>query len=1280
MNPIRQYKGKAYRLGLLLVSGILLATASGVAKAEVPISQTPLFLTSPVEPNVVLLLGDSFDMMPEVAPVTKGLFNVFNFTEQMLSVLPGAANANYNNQRVSVRYDAENALERLAARSLRSVAVNELYYDPSITYRPWPHGDGTYYPNADPTAAPNDPARSVSGTLNLTVEQAQMAHWYTYNALYAGTCLAIGSNDCNGLTAPTVAMTFFPALYFRYTGGDLRNADNFVQIKIVPETPAYSGDGRIKRSECTAGSCTYAQEIQNFANWYSYYRNRYFSTYAAVGHAFDRQSSNLRVGFGTVNKRTHFGVDDPPGNSGPYNYMRGGLGLDAMELGVRRFVGADRTTWFKQLYEGFRRSDVTELRRGLYGVGEYFSRTDNKGPWGGTPGSNDTTAHLACRRSNTILVSNGQWSDTDWDYGLERRAHRFNIDGTAGPTITGPGGQSYTYQPVSPFADEWQDTLADVAMHYWKRDLRPDLLNKISATKTNPAFWQHMVTYTVGYGVLGSVDAPGAFAAIDADPPVSVSWRNPTVGALLLTDYSQAGIMAWFAERARAASEGWGDFSSRSDDFLHTAVNGRGRYYDARDPESFSDILNKVLADIVAQAEASSTAAATSASVLQTDTLLYTASFRSTDWSGTLVAREVNPGNGEAGAVKWDAEQIMNAALPANRKIFTAKANGTPVALDYALLSATQQDALSVNPSGAAPTAAAGADRVAWLRGTDHTGLRSRLAAGVTRRIGDLVGSDPQFMSKRDFGNTLLGGTEGTAYRTFRNTAAYKARPNVLFVGSNGGMLHAFHAGTPYKDDPDTAAVEDVMDPDGGKELFAYVPSELLLPVSTGAAAPINQLMRPDYTRRTYVDGSPSEVTDAYLGGAWKSVLVGSMGTGGRTVFALDVTDPAAFNASKVLWEFGYANNACVADATVGSPTGSTACREIGYGVTKPKIVRMRDGSWAALFGNGYNSASHTAKLFVVDLQTGRLKYLLDTGVGGTGVGLAEKSNGLAAVEATDWPATDLKLSTVYAGDLLGNMWRFNLATGTPTFSRLFSATDATAVAQPITGRPSLAMNPNDPAKIVVLFGTGSFFREGDNSLTSPQKQTMYGVYDAVTPVVDTVRANLLAQTISSNAAVVTLGAKTYPIGSLRFISDNAMDASKKGWRIDLPAAGERIISEPTFPSGSVQTRVRFSSMIPDDDPCGSGRSGFAMDFNLLSGARAPSTVFDLTGDGVFDGSDNVGAVVVSGIRGTTGERMTVIRKADRALDFLYGAGGKKVVDGANAAGPVGRQSWRQLR
>lgn len=1216
----------------------LVACLFGVsaAQADIDIANMPLFLTTSIDPNILFILDDSGSMYFEVTPDELS----FPGSQYAGFVFPRANNV-YGTHDYAQDFiqTAEVNATNVYARMVRSPQWNASYYNPSKTYTPWVRHNTTLtlYPNASITCAWHNPERTgtcPSGTGHVTAWARDLTRNNTqYNSNYWRSC---ASNGTCSSSAAGASRTFWPATYYWYAGDTSGrdwtnrttwdwNINNYQAVEIRSTTATYSGHGRENRSDCTAGVCTYAQEIENFANWYTYYRSRMLAARGGIGRAFQQQGEDMRVGYGTINQ--------------PQTTIDGRANTGTIVRGVRPFAGTDRQAFFTELYTRNVIGGGTPLRRALDDAGQYYSWTDARGPWSTTPGSPGGT-DIECRQSYTILMTDGYWSGGN-DNAARDTGRRADFDNSTGPVIAAPPPPtelgSFQYQPAHPFRDPQSSTLADLGMYYWNRDLRTDLANRVPTSPQNPAFWQHMVTFGVGLGVRGSVDPDDAWAKINSGE--AVSWGAVGTG----TNCSGS------------------ECSARLDDLLHAAINSRGGFFSAADPDTFAEELAKTLEQIVARTEASGTAAATSSAVLQTDTLLYTASFRSTDWSGTIKAREVGE-DGMPGAVKWDAELILHATTPGSRKIFSQTSLGAKIPLLWENLDATQQTALSQPAPSVGSTTANGQDRVNWLRGTEHAGLRDRRAGTpeITRRIGDLVNSDPQFMFKRDLGYSLLSGTEGTTYKAFRNSAPYNSRPDVLFVGSNGGMLHAFHAGTPFVGDPPS------MQANGGKELFAYVPSELLLPRTggTGSHAQINELMVRDYARRYFVDGTPT-VGDAFLGGAWKTVLVGTMGAGGRTVFALDVTDPANFDQNKVLWEFGYSNADCVA--------GVTSCREVGVGITQPAIGRLSDGTWAAIFANGFNSASHRAHLFVVSLQTGQLIHAIDTGAGS-----AANPNGLSPAVVTDWAGANLNASRVYAGDLHGNLWRFDMTAAPPTATRLFSATDNASVPQPITARPSIALKPGDPNQAVVLFGTGSFFRVGDDNLNAPQVQTLYGVFDTVSGKSNVARTNLTAQTMTTIASSVTIGGKEYDAGRLRVVSANAVGAN--GWRVDLPAVGERVISEPTFPSGARQSRVRFTSLIPDSDPCGSGRDGFLMDISLLSGGAPVSSVFDVSGDGVIDDGDLVNGGVVIGIGGPSGERITLIRKADAPIDFLYAGDGTKVVDGAGEGGPLGRQSWRQLR
>ena len=348
----------------------------------------------------------------------------------------------------------------------------------------------------------------------------------------------------------------------------------YQRIEIKPRNEPFSGEGRTNRTDagCVAGSCSYAAEIQNFANWFTYFRSRHLAAAAGVGRAFSVQSDKMRVGFGAINKGATEvdGVED----------------TEVVINGVRQFSSDDRKSFFDTLYGSEWEPFGTPLRWALDNAGQYFERTDNRGPWGKTPGTDDSSDHLACRQSYTILMTDGYWNEA----AAQSAGAQADTDSTGGPTVLGPSG-SFTFSPVTPFRDGRGDTLDDVAMYYWKRDLRTSLDNLVPTSTSNPAFWQHMVTFGVAFGVSGSVNPITAFDALANSPAINIAWGDPVIAP----DASPFKI----------------------DDLLHAAINSRGGFFSAREPDVFAAKLSGVLQEIVARSLASN---GVSASATRRDT------------------------------------------------------------------------------------------------------------------------------------------------------------------------------------------------------------------------------------------------------------------------------------------------------------------------------------------------------------------------------------------------------------------------------------------------------------------------------------------------------------------------------------------------------------------------------------------------------------------------------------------------------------------------------------
>ena len=980
--------------------------------------------------------------------------------------------------------------------------VNKIYYDPSVTYEPPYMPDGTSrYPDSSYTDAWVNGFDQSDGTDNLSND----IRFDQIGSIEEGFYMQFNSStSCDGN----------PKQDDCYTTVLLNNASDGVK--------------------------------QNYANWFSYYSRRDLASKSGITEAFFDLPENIRLGYGAININ---------------NTTIDGENTDTLASGVRAYDSTRRQQFLTWLHNK-NVSGGTPLRTALKDVGDYFSRADNRGPWGNDPGTNDTSSQVECRQSYTILMTDGIWNGNS-------SPQVGNVDGASGPSHTNPKpeGDDFNYQAVSPFADDHSNTLADVAMQYWKTDLRPTLADKVPTAGIDDAFWQHMTTFTVGLGVEGTVSESDAFAAIASGN--QINWPEP---------FSGAG-------------------APNIDDLLHAAVNGRGGFASAQNPEEFSREMKGFLDTVVARAETSASSAAVSAAVLRTDTLGFFAGFRSDDWSGTLSAF-----NFESGESIWDAEETLRNKSPSERNIFTHDGTSAVSLLDITKLSTNQQDALNADPDNPGSDDNLGQDRIDWIRGeTGAASFRSRDftpeggGAPVTRLLGDIVNASPLFVGTPNYGFRRLNGNEGSSYSIFRSSEDYRDRTTAVYAASNNGLLHAF-------------------DSSEGDELFAYMPGELLEAGQNASSARISTLISPDYAHRYFMDGSPTAL-DAYIEvdgtSQWRTVLTGSMGAGGRTVFALDITDPDEFSADSVLWEFSHP--------------------DLGQGVTDVRVARLENGTWAAIFGNGYNGDDEKASLFVVDLADGSLIRQIETGAGGTA-----NSNGLSTPVVTTFPETDGITRYAYAGDMLGNMWRFDLTGGDDDGSqwattKLFSAVGPGGNAQPITAAPAVTVNPSDLDELILSFGTGSLIRNGDDAFD--EIQSFYSIRDDLTQSSLNRSDDLLEQTITSQSSVQTPRADGTGTNTavLRDTSNNEL-TDEQGWYLDLSVGGskdgERVISQPTFPFGLTPDRVRFSTVIPDADPCSPGRTGFIMDLDIVSGGPpAPdSPVFDLNGDGLFNTADIPGS------------------------------------------------------
>ncbi|WP_354688459.1 pilus assembly protein [Aeromonas sp. 19NY04SH05-1] len=1101
--------------------GLSLMLCCASAQAALDIAQVPLYLGTRADPNIMFTLDDSGSMHFEIMPESL-------IENDARYVYPRANNVYGNDDyaNYTITFASDNARNAY----VRSSHNNKLYYNPQLTYRPWANADGSLMANAKVTCAPHNPMKMAAGCRDLT--QTNRAWWAIY---YTEFSPYYYNQD----------ESFWPAVYFDYKGsGNVFNAKNYTRV-VINKAVATIYDGRPNRSDCkNAPVCTFDEEIQNFANWYTYYRSRILAARAGVGRAFASQGEAIRVGFATINA------------SG------------SVIRGVTPFSGTDRTAFFDELYGRDIPAKGTPLRTSLKEVGEYFSRSDNNGPWSARAGS--TLPHLTCRQSYNILMTDGYWNGDS-------------------PSV---GDQDQ---------DGIKNSLADVAYKYWKTDLRRDLANKVPTSTADPANWQHLVNFTVGLGVNGSLNPANGIPG---------SWPNP-----------------------------YDSDEFKIDDLWHAAVNSKGSFFSAADPDTFAEALSSTLAQIAARNSSASSVTA-NATRLDSNTHIYQARYNSGDWSGQLVSIPLNS-DGSLGNIAWDAAtQIPE---PSARSIFTRQ-GGAGIAFTWEVLNNTNRTLLNIAGDNL------GESRVAYLRGERGGEQRN---GGVFRNrsdlLGDIINSDPVYVGKRDYGYSSATGltqTERESYQAFLSSTAIARRPPMLYVGANDGMLHGFR----------------VAD---GVEQLAYIPASLL--------GELPQLTRPDYNHRYYVDGTP-RVGDAYLGSRWKTLLLGSTGAGGKAVFAIDVTAPNNFTADKMLWEFTHS--------------------EMGIALAAPTLVRVKaDNKWVALVANGYNSNSQTARLFVLDLATGAVIKEIDTQVGS-----ASEPNGLSSPLPVDEDG-DRVVDYVYAGDLQGNLWKFDLRDNNSAQwgiafkagnkpKPLFQACDGACSAstrQPITMRPLAIRHPR--GGIMVLMGTGSYFTNDDKSLpTNPRLEAVYGIWDTGSEVS---RSQLLQQSITHEFVANGTTIKF----NVRVVSSRDVNyTSQKGWYLVLKSpglskgVGERAVSEMLYR----HKRLIFNTLIPSADACDFGGRSWLMELDPVSGARLTYSVFDVNGDGAVNDDDYVGIKDEAGndikvpVSGKQFDELTttpsVVEDADMERKYISGSSGNISVTLEEGAGDLGgRQSWLQL-
>ena len=1196
----------------------------------------------------------------------------------------------------------------------RTSLCNKNYYDPAINYPVPVKHDGTLLPQQEFTAALYNGFNSASIAVNLSSEFMPWRTRLTVPALPANTENARYNSDC--IMANGGSCTYDPTLpfpnraeaahYFLYTGdkrsnlGDNSANDHCKDILFDLNTPGANRWTKVIVSS-TSGPGN-SDERQNFANWFSYHRTRILTMKTAVGLAFRDMGDQYRVGFTTI------------GYSGTDTQNPQFLKLD-------EFSGVHRETFYKKLY-GIHPLASTPLRAALskagrlyagklltgsddpvrYSCQQNFSILSTDGYWntawetssygpkqidgltnvgdqdrdlprpqydGDKSGKilnvatltviskpakeGESTGIYSMEVAGKALISNAagveHTSDINSDailmayqVALAINQNGFRAVSQDNKILIIAPDQASLGRPVltvkGPFevvAGDFQevsregrtvDTLADVAAYYYRTDLRSSELgncrsepevcaNNVPSGPGNAGpRHQHMITHTLGLGASGTLRyqenylnaAEGDFRKIIDG---KLSWPDP----IFFTG------------------------PERIDDLWHAAVNGGGRYFSATNPQSLARALSSTMAEIRATTGAAAAAATSSQEPAEGDNLLFGSSYRSIYWDGELEARRINLSDASISTTPdWSAARLLDRKVGKSsdtRKIYVRLSPGASELknFEWPRLDPAEREyfiGLCNSPARLSQCASlseddklrlTGESLVNYLRGQSaHENHPDNTLKFFRRRehvLGAPINAPPLYVGRPAFRYA------DENYGAFRDVEAVN-RQTMVYLAANDGMLHAFSA-------------------NNGEEAWAFIPPAVLPELWRSADLNFDQ-------KFSYLlDGAPvaadvcPKVSQSFCSAKeWRTILVTGLGLAGRAYFALDVTDPLN---PKFLCEFNAANN-----------------DNLGYAVGKPIVTKRRDGTWIVALASGYNNINPgdgKGRLYVLNAYTGHLLETISTDEGATNT-----PSGLAHLNAWVDNALDNTALRFYGGDLMGNLWRFDIDGLLPPEGkeavRLARFVRDTKV-QPVTTRVELSEIRSGNMTIpVVTVGTGRQLNVSD--LTSHEVQSLYTIKDTLTAegFGDVREGKLLA----SRSIVPGQAGE-------RSVKGDPVDwTTQAGWYLDFDqndSPGERVTIDPDQQLGV----LRVVTNVPDVKVCRPLAQSWIYNLEYQSGLYVPTALRSVAGTRVFSSSMAAGARTIK-----VGERTMALITDD--------TGRISVVTGAapDSSTPTARRvSWQEL-
>ncbi len=760
--------------------------------------------------------------------------------------------------------------------------------------------------------------------------------------------------------------------------------------------------------------------------------------------------------------------------------------------------------------------------------------------------------------------------------------------GTTWFPISGASGRSDTYFMAGLAYDahthdmrptDFQYTLSNATSGYASSSSNLDSNNNKLKIQTVSTYWLDVMEYQsyMYQNQFWLAAKYGGFTYPSTFCPkyISTLCSYPTTGA--------SGTFTNSTGTADSSTYTWSNGTDSTFPGVSTAHKKPANYYSAGDPTSMVSGLQSAFASINSAAKATTSELNfLSANVSSgSSSLYYAASYDASNWFGDLKALSIifdSSGNQQGTATQtWSAQANLDTQASGTgwqaptRKIATStgttNTSGQGIAFEYANVNTYYSSQLSTVDG----TSTSAQNLVNYLRGERaHEGTTTGSYHVRTHLLGDIVDSIPKVVGPP---SASFSSSTNPGYTSF--VSSNSSRMAVVYVGANDGMMHAFDGSSSGS----TA----------GKELFAYVPSFMFSgPNGTPETDGLAGLASPDFDHHFYVDGQITAAdidfnkTNGQSGTSpnWHSIVIGGLGKGGKGYYALDVTSPSPSSitnettlASKVLWEF----------------TDSS----MGYSFGTPLVAKTKKYGWVAMFTSGYNNSDGIGRLYIVNPYTGALLETLSTGVGST-----TTPSGLAHATAFVNDYTDGTADAVYAGDLLGNVWRFDLTATSgsypaPTQFAKLNTSCSSGTAQPVTTNIQLAVDSTNLR--YVLVGTGKLLSSTDISDTT--QQTFYAIIDGNRGAFSTSGSFPIAgHCLTQNTS---LAGVTTPTTGWYYDMANAVGAS----------SSQRVNVDPTTSSGY----VFWAGNIPSGDPCSPTGSHYDYVVALGTGKTVQLSTTDAT-------------------------------------------------------------------